>query len=768
MRSMIHKPVIESVSSFKQMILFTDVANMCLEYANPGLISFTGESKKKDGKFFAQIIHPDDQDNFLDHLHQLKSSGTKDAAEIQIRLKSKNGLYQEFNFTNRLYRYELNNKSNLILSLINPLKYEQEHRDEEHPEQNDHAFNPYFDFLEQMNEAYCSLEMIFDKAGKPVDALFLDSNQSFEKQTNLEDVEGLTLKELSPTLENHWFQIYGKVAISGKPAKFRHFTESNGEKWFDVSALKSGNSSSRRIIVFFREITHIKKAEEEILRTSEMLKNEIEQGERELRESNQLLQSVFDTTDLGIAVLQRLVNKQGRVTDFRFLRINKILARMYGDVDPVGKRYREVTRYGEELKIFEALTAVAETGKSIDTDIFYNKVDFNNWFRLKAKRENDLIIVTIEDITQKKLEAKELEESLRFKKQLVSASAETILIANLNTFSVRYINRDIFPEGGITKERVEGMPLQEILPYIHPRDREKIIELHKQLLKTSGDEIAETELRLKLNGVVWEWFNVRGKVFRRKDEHWVEEYVLLVRNINKQKDIQHELLKAKKLSIEGEIARTFAHELRNPLASIMVATDVLEKQFNLGDYHPGPQKYLDILNRSTHMLNKLIGNLLNSSNYSPAVLDKVNLSEIVEEAINRASDRIYLAGIQLHKKYSDTYPILADREKLIIALLNIIVNASEATKPDEGIINIEINEVNTDFVLSIEDNGHGMNKEQQEKLFDAFYTSKEEGVGIGLSSVKNILEEHDADINVISEPGKGTTFHLSFTKAEKS
>ncbi|MCP9200866.1 ATP-binding protein [Gramella sp. GC03-9] len=767
---MIQKSVIENASELKQFILLIDVVGMHLEYANPGLISFAGIQLEAGSDIFDQIIHPDDLNPFLAQLRCLKDSEEKRTAQLNLRIKSSEGSYKEFSIKNRRYRHNLNNKSNLVICLAEPVnsQHDIENEDPSLKEAHDLPANPYFDFLQQMNEAYCSIEIIFDNSGKPVDFLFLESNQSFEQQTNFKDVEGMTMKELSPNLEDHWFQIYGKVAITGKPAKFQHFTETNGEKWFDVSALKTGSTSSRRLMVFFREITHIKHAEEEILRTREMLRNEIEQGERELRESNQLLQSVFDTTDLGIAVLQRLVNKQGKVTDFRFLRINKILRRMYGEVDPVGKRYREVTRYGEELKIFEALTAVAETGKSIDTDIFYNKADFNNWFRLKAKREKDLIIVTVEDITQKKIEAKQLEDSLNFRKQLVSASAETILIANLNTFSVRYINRDIFPEGGITRERVEGMPLQEILPYIHPRDREKIIYLHKQLLKSREDEIAEIELRLKLNGVVWEWFNVRGKVFHRKNDHWVDEYVLLVKNINKQKDTQHELLKAKKLSIEGEIARTFAHELRNPLASIMVATDVLEKQFNLGGYYPGPQKYLDILNRSTHTLNKLISHLLNSSNYSPAVLDKVNLSEIVEEAISRASDRIYLAGIQLNKNYNDTYPVLADKEKLIIALLNIIVNASEATKPDEGIIDIEIKEVNTEFILSIKDNGHGMDKAQQEKLFDAFYTSKEEGVGIGLNSVKNILEEHDAKIDVISEPGVGTCFNISFTRAEKS
>ncbi len=94
--------------------------------------------------------------------------------------------------------------------------------------------------------------------------------------------------------------------------------------------------------------------------------------------------------------------------------------------------------------------------------------------------------------------------------------------------------------------------------------------------------------------------------------------------------------------------------------------------------------------------------------------------------------------------------------------MNIIVNASEAMVPDEGVLEFSITKDKEDIILSVSDNGCGLEKEQLEKLFDAFYTQKPNGVGVGLSSVKTILEEHDAKIEVLSEPNKGTTFNLSF------
>lgn len=162
----------------------------------------------------------------------------------------------------------------------------------------------------------------------------------------------------------------------------------------------------------------------------------------------------------------------------------------------------------------------------------------------------------------------------------------------------------------------------------------------------------------------------------------------------------------------------------------------------------------------------MVSDLLNSANYAPSELKKENLSEIVKNAVLKASDRIYLTGIKVEKEFDGIFYILADREKLEIALLNLLVNASEATVPGEGVIKIEILDLEHDFMLCISDNGHGIEEDQIQRLFEAFYSNKRMGVGVGLSSVKDILEQHDAQIKVKSNPGKGTSFQMLFPKWE--
>ncbi|MDT0644313.1 PAS domain-containing sensor histidine kinase [Zunongwangia sp. F363] len=387
---------------------------------------------------------------------------------------------------------------------------------------------------------------------------------------------------------------------------------------------------------------------------------------------------------------------------------------------------------------------------------------YTSWFSARLNKE---------DLRRLKLEHslyntnKQLSRNVLFKEQLVKTTPESIIIINLNKKNVRYINKDVYAEEGLTKERIEGMPLEEIVPYIHPQDRQKIIELHQKLLKSSDEDIYDIEIRLKLKKKSWEWFSVRGTIFDRKNESWVNEYILLVRNITNLKQTQKELMNARQFSIFGDVARTLAHELRNPIASIAMATEMLEHTVK-GQEKEEVKSYLNILNRSNHTLNQLVSDLLNASKYKKTELQRQNLANVVDDTLGKAADRIYLAGIRLEKNYNGPYFILADKEKLEIALLNLIINAAEATTPGKGRITIKITEEEADVEFTISDNGHGLEKEQEEKLFNNFYTNKANGVGVGLNSVKNILEEHDAEIKVNSKLQEGTTFSILFPRAD--
>ncbi|MFD2518362.1 ATP-binding protein [Salinimicrobium flavum] len=741
----------------QQLLILTDRETGKVKFINKiaeNYCGFDSSSLKTTTRcFYKDFLHPDDQEGYFGHLQTL----TGDFSKYPVRLKNKNGEWHQFLFKNRIYN---GGKKSEIISLAHRLDAAvgKKGRSQEHYKPGYEVLeNEYQQLLDSLDEGFSLAEVLFDEEGRAVDILFLKTNPAFVTQSKLRGIEGKTIREIFPTPKENWIETYGKVAVSGESIRFQDLSENLGNTWLDLFVFKVGKPDDRRVVTLFRNITDRKLSELQI-------QEQLDTHHKDLQESKQLLQTVFDVTNLATAVLRTVYNEDGTVKDFIFVRTNKVLKEMYLEQDVVGLTYLETSKHGVEMGIFDAFIKVMEGGTPLDKEFYYDREGYKNWFRVTARAQNDLLIVSIEDVTDRKIEAQELKDSIKFKEELVRTTPDVIMIINMDTYEVRYINKDIMPQAGITRKRVQGMTLPDLLPFVHPRDREEVMELHKKILKSAQNEIHEIEIRVKLKGVSWEYFNIRGKIFHRRDENWVEEYVLLVRNVSEQKSTQKALLKAETLSIQGEAARTFAHELRNPLASIGMVGEVLNKKLD-EEQKKELSNYFEILKRSTSTLNNLVTNLLNASNYTPSVLEKEDLTEIMDRTIHKAADRVYLAGIKVIRNFKGSFLVYADKEKLEIALLNLIVNASEATIPGKGEIDIEILDDGTDVILAISDNGHGMEKDEIDRLFDAFYSKKETGMGIGLSSVKNILEEHDAQIKVSSIPNEGSTFRIYFPNA---
>ena len=117
-------------------------------------------------------------------------------------------------------------------------------------------------------EGFCIIEVVFDDHGRPVDYRFLEVNPAFEKQTGLHAAQGKLMRDLAPDHETHWFEIYGKIALTGEPARFVNEAKALN-RWYDVSAFRLGGTESRKVAILFNDITERKRAEE-ALRESEM------------------------------------------------------------------------------------------------------------------------------------------------------------------------------------------------------------------------------------------------------------------------------------------------------------------------------------------------------------------------------------------------------------------------------------------------------------------------------------------------------------------
>jgi PAS domain S-box-containing protein len=124
----------------------------------------------------------------------------------------------------------------------------------------------YHTLFESIDEGFCIVEVIFDEAGEPIDYRFLEVNPAFERHTGLHDAAGRRMRELEPRHEGHWFETYGRIALTGEPERFQNAAEHLGGRVFDVYAFRIGAPEERKVAILFTDITRRREAEEERLR----------------------------------------------------------------------------------------------------------------------------------------------------------------------------------------------------------------------------------------------------------------------------------------------------------------------------------------------------------------------------------------------------------------------------------------------------------------------------------------------------------------------
>jgi PAS domain S-box-containing protein len=124
-----------------------------------------------------------------------------------------------------------------------------------------------------MDEGFCIVDMLYDPDGKAVDYRFVEINPAFEKQTGLQQALGKTIREMVPDNEAYWFEIYGKVALTGEALRFQNPAQGL-QKYYDVFAFRLGDEESRRVAILFNDISERKRAAEELQRySSELVKS---------------------------------------------------------------------------------------------------------------------------------------------------------------------------------------------------------------------------------------------------------------------------------------------------------------------------------------------------------------------------------------------------------------------------------------------------------------------------------------------------------------
>ena len=220
-----------------------------------------------------------------------------------------------------------------------------------------------------------------------------------------------------------------------------------------------------------------------------------------------------------------------------------------------------------------------------------------------------------------------------------------------------------------------------------------------------------------------------------------------------------ELRSLERFTSTGQIARVIAHEIRNPLTNIDLSASHLENNA-LGS--EDKKMFLDIIARNSGRINELINELLSATKFTDLLYEAIRVDDLLDESLNETIDRAQLSRIRIEKKYSaENIWLNVDRSRMKIALLNIIVNAMEAMTGEQGCLELETALIKDHCIITIRDNGDGMDAVTLAKVFDPYFTSKSKGNGLGMTNTQNIILNHKGKIEVISEEGKGTAFIIT-------
>ena len=236
----------------------------------------------------------------------------------------------------------------------------------------------------------------------------------------------------------------------------------------------------------------------------------------------------------------------------------------------------------------------------------------------------------------------------------------------------------------------------------------------------------------------------------------------ILHDITNIKKTEEANLQAQKLAANERLMRVLAHEIRNPLNNIGLSIDNIQLPENASDKQKG---LVTIIQRNCVRINNIITELLNLAKPVELVFEKHLLQDILDESIAAAADRINLQKIKVQKKYPEQpLEISADRSKLKIAFTNILINAIEAMEINKGQLKILMTESPENYIVSIQDNGHGIPEQYLSKLFEPFFTLKQNGMGLGLSASYSIIQSHKANLQVVSKVNEGTNFIICFNK----
>ncbi|MDI6775712.1 MAG: PAS domain S-box protein [Syntrophales bacterium] len=508
----------------------------------------------------------------------------------------------------------------------------------------------------------------------------------------------------------------------------------------------------------------IEKLEQGGVRTYAYLRDitERKKYERDLKESEEKYRNLFERVRHGLYI---------STNEGRFLDCNQALLEMLGYQDKNEFLQIDIAKdlymRPEDRTAFQGLIEKQEFVKELELEFKKkNGEKITVLVTAHAKRDEKGTIIGYEgimnDVSERKRMERELREANEFLTNLIESSVDAIFVTDMKG-NILIFNRGAENILGYTAGEVVGkMNISNIYPPGVAREVMKKLKMpdfggvgkltsFPITQRRKDGELIEGDLSASII------YNGGGKEVASvgifKD---LRERLRIERELQK---TQQALLQSEKLAAMGRLTSQVAHELNNPIYGIMNTLELLKTEI------PPQSKRRRILELSlseTQRLSEMLRNMLSFSKPEEEKRTPIRINELIEEILSVMEKQMRESNIKVETYLDSKIPeVMASTNQMRQVMLNIIKNAMEAM-PKGGTLTVRTAREKKNVLIHIQDTGIGIPEEIRDKIFEAFFTTKQKvkGVGLGLSVCYGIIKGHGGEIRVDGEEGKGTTFTI--------
>jgi signal transduction histidine kinase len=253
---------------------------------------------------------------------------------------------------------------------------------------------------------------------------------------------------------------------------------------------------------------------------------------------------------------------------------------------------------------------------------------------------------------------------------------------------------------------------------------------------------------------------------QREKHQALEETTIQLKKVYQElQDSFEHVKRAERLAAIGNLSAGLAHEIRNPLASIEGAADILEQGRVTEEQR---MEFLGIIKKECHRLNRLLTNLLDFARPRPPERSKVLVNSWLDSVVNLTGHTAGKKAITIQMRVTPPQISLeGDEEQLKQVLLNLLLNAIQAM-PSGGEILLTACSQESRILIEVIDEGSGVTAQDLEKMFNPFFTTKEDGTGLGLAVAHQIISQHGGTLSARNNPEKGMTFSITLPQTPEN